>query len=95
MNTLIELPTFVLDSELELNYASALPSGAGHKKITVELFYKGEYKKFTAITDNMPDYDDATDIEDIKEKNIAFFNLISYKIQDEVFEWCCNIDEEI
>ncbi|WP_313214121.1 hypothetical protein [Soonwooa sp.] len=73
--------------EIELNHASQITAGYGHKKITVELCYEGEYKEFHAVTANMPDFDDAMDLEDYDEKQLALYNLIEYKIEDEVQEW--------
>lgn len=94
MKNLIELPTIAINSELELNYVSAKQSGYGHKTITVELFYKDQKKEFSHTTSNMPDYDDATDIEDYEEKNRALYDLISYSIEDQIAEWIQEIDSE-
>ena len=79
-------------SQVELNYANALTAGYGHKEITVELCYEGEYKTFKAVTNNMPGFDDAQDIEDYEEKQLALFELVDYKIEDEVSEWIAEID---
>jgi hypothetical protein len=76
---------------LEINWTNALTSGHGHKKITVELYFDGKYEKFNATTNNMPDYDDATDL-DGEDKDEALFNLIVYKIEDEIMEWIQNQD---
>lgn len=76
------------NQEIELNHASQITAGYGHKKITVELCYEGEeYKEFYAVTTNMPVFDDAMDLEDYEEKQLALYNLIEYKIEDEVQEW--------
>ena len=85
------LTTFVADKEIEIYHASALTSGYGHKKITVELSYNGEYQKFTATTNNMPGYDAATELEG-NEKYHAFYELIENQIIDEVAEWLENIE---
>jgi hypothetical protein len=73
--------------EIEIYHAGALTAGYGHKKITVELRYKDQNKTFAATTNNMPDYDAMTEIEDLSDKHIALYNLIRYQIADEVTEW--------
>ena len=92
MRNLIQLPTISINSELELNYVSVSQSGYGHKTITVELIYNGQKKEFKHTTNNMPDYDDATDIEDYEEKNRALYGLISYSIEDQISEWIYEIE---
>ena len=82
-----------LNTELEINYTQALTAGHGHKKITVELYLQGEYKTFSATTSNMPDYDDATELEG-SDKDEALFNIISYKIEDEVNEWIVEVENK-
>lgn len=82
-----------LNTELEINYTQALTSGYGHKKITVELYFQGEYKAFSATTSNMPDYDDATDLEG-SDKDKALFNIISNQIEDQVNEWIVEIENK-
>jgi hypothetical protein len=78
-------------TELEINYTQAITAGHGHKKITVELYFEGNYKTFTATTSNMPDYDDATDLEG-EDKDEALFNIISRQIEDEISEWVMEIE---
>ena len=85
------LTTFVADKEIEIYHASALPSGYGHKKITVELCYNNEYQKFSATTNNMPGYDAATELEG-DDKYHALYELIEFQIIDEVAEWLENIE---
>lgn len=80
------------EAQVELNYASAITAGYGHKEITAELCYEGEYKTFKAVTNNMPGYDDAQDIEDYEEKQVALFELIVYKIEDDISEWISEVD---
>ncbi len=75
-----------MKTEIEIYHASARPSGYGHKTITVELMYKGEAKEFSAITDNMPDYDAASELEGDEKRN-ALYKLIEHKISDSVDEW--------
>lgn len=71
--------------------ASSNSIGFGHKKITVELCYNGEYQKFTATTNNMPGYDAACELEG-DEKYLALYELIENQIIDEVAEWLENIE---
>ena len=73
--------------KIEVYYANALTAGYGHKKIEVELRYKGEYKTFKATTNFMPGYDAAMDIEDTEAKYVALYELIDTQIEDEVIEW--------
>lgn len=73
--------------EIEIYHAQALTAGYGHKKISVELRCKGQNKTFTATTNNMPDYDAMTEIEDVSDKYAAMFHLIRNSIADEVSEW--------
>jgi len=82
-----------IGTDLEINYTNALTSGHGHKKITIELFFQGEYKTFSATTSNMPDYDDATELEG-EDKDEALFNIIRYQIEDEVSEWVTEIENK-
>ena len=86
------LTVLVAEKELILNHVSSISSGYGHKKITVELMYNGECKTFYAITNNMPDYDAACELEG-EEKYHALYELIEHKILDEVAEWLENIEE--
>lgn len=81
-----KITVLVAEKELVLNHASSVPSGYGHIIITVELYYNGEYKKFTATTNNMPDYDKATELEG-NDRYHAFYKLIERLIIDEVAEW--------
>ena len=80
----------ILGTDLEINYTNAVTAGHGHKKITVELCYLGEYKKFTATTSNMPDYDDAMDLEG-EERDEALFLIIENQITDQVDEWIIEV----
>lgn len=86
------LKTFENGETLEINYANAMSAGSGHKRIEVELYYQGEYKKFDRVTSDMPGYDEAQDIEDMEEKYEAYYNLIAYRIDDEVNDWIEKID---
>jgi hypothetical protein len=82
-----------LNTELAIYYTKALTAGHGHKKITVELYLLGEYKTFSATTSNMPDYDEATELEG-SDKDEALFNIISMQIEDEVSEWISEIENK-
>lgn len=69
-------------------HASAVTSGYGHKKITVELMEEssGRTGTFTATTNYMTGYDAANELEG-QDKYEALFELIDSKIQDEVYAW--------
>lgn len=70
------------------------PSGYGHMKINVTLLNEEtkEFGKFSAVTNCMPDFDAANNIEDYEEKKMAFFQLIAAKIEGQVNEWIYEID---
>lgn len=70
----------------EVTYANAIFSGYGHQKITVELTVNGEAKKFSAVTNDMPSFDEATDFEG-QEKYDALYSIIESQIEDDVIEW--------
>lgn len=82
----VKLPTLYHAEPIELVYATSRHSGYGHKTITIELEYKGVKKDFHGTINNMPDYDDATELEG-DEKVVAFYNLISHKIEEMVQQW--------
>lgn len=75
-------------NEVKVIYADAVTSGYGHKKITVELEFKGETKKFTGITNFMPGFDAADELEG-QERYEALADLID--IDDQIAEWAFSI----
>lgn len=85
------ITTLNTEKEVSLNYASSMTSGYGHKKITVELECEGEYKDFSATTNNMQGFDNANDLEG-DDKYIAFFELIESEIEEEIMEWLSEIN---
>ena len=76
----------VNDQQLELHHADFVFSGYGHKKVTVELFFNGEYKKFSSTTTRVDLTDDASELEG-NERYAAIYDIISGKIEHEVIEW--------
>lgn len=73
--------------EFTINFASALPAGHGHQKITVEIVAdNGAKTGFSAKTNNMPDFDEATDKEG-QEKYEALFELVENSLDGEIAEW--------
>lgn len=68
--------------------AKSSPSGYGHYKITVELIeeFTGEAKSFNAVTNFMPGYDAANEL-DGQDKAEALYELIDNKIEDEIADW--------
>lgn len=80
--------------EVKLEYATAFSSGHGYKEIWVELSYNNQEQKFKSITDNMPGYDIATEIENANEYYHALYKLIEHKIVDKVVGWIENIEVE-
>lgn len=88
--TQFEIATTEKSSFFTINYADAITSGYGHKKITVEIEFEGEYEKFSATTSFMPDYDKAMDL-DGQEKYEALYACIEQDINEDVFEWLMSI----
>ena len=84
------LTTFLADKEIEIYHAYAKTSGYGHKEIIVEIAYNGEYQKFSAITNNMPSYDAATELEG-EDKYHALYEIIENQIIDNIAEWLENL----
>ena len=86
--------TTTQSQEFTIDYASALPSGYGHQKITVSVVSEnGDKKDFKATTNNMPDFDEATDLEG-QEKYEALFELVEYSLDGEISEWIYNLENE-
>lgn len=86
MNTTHNEPTIL--------WASAESAGYGHKKITVEMGYKGDRMHFSAITTNMPGFDEATDLEG-DEKTNALYSLVKSNIDEQVKDWVYTQFDEI
>lgn len=78
------------NKKVEIYYAMASFSGYGHKRITVELYYNGEYKEFKATTNNMPAYNEAMELEG-PNRYRALYRIIEHQIFDEVCEWLDNL----
>ena len=76
------------DLTIEVCHAYSRFNGYGHYNIIVELYCKqiDEYHTFEAVTNNMPDFDAAQELEG-QEKYDALFDIIKYEIQEEVTEW--------
>ena len=78
------------NQEVTVYYSSSLLAGYGHQKITVEMECNGEYKKFTATTNNMRGLDAAKEL-DQQEKYEALYELID--IDAEILDWVLEITE--
>ncbi|MDZ4059420.1 MAG: hypothetical protein U1D64_05180 [Bacteroidales bacterium] len=78
--------TTINGQEVEIWCAYSIPAGHGHKKIFVELVRMQSYKKFSATTNNMPAYDEATELEGSAQEE-ALYNIIASEIEDQVIEW--------
>lgn len=72
--------------KFECTYADSLPSGYGHRKVTVQIQCGDEVKKFQDVTTDMEGYDNASQLSG-QEKYDALYNLIAHKIDEEVFDW--------
>lgn len=86
--------TFIADKEVIIQHVSSISAGYGHKKITADLVYNGEAKKFNSTTTNMPAYDKVTDIEDSNDKQLALYYIIENSILDQASEWVESITED-
>ena len=81
--------------EFKIDYASAITAGYGHKKISVSVVTEnGDKKEFHHKTNNMPDFDDAMDLEG-QEKYEALFELVEYSLYDEISEWIDELENEV
>ena len=81
----------IMENLTTIHYASASFNGHGHQLITVELEMDGAYNEFKAITNNMPNFDLAMDL-DGQEKYNALFSIIEYKIEDQIEEWVIELN---
>lgn len=73
--------------DFTIDYASALTAGHGHQKIIASIVAaNGEKKDFRATTSNMPDFDEATDLEG-QAKSEALFELVESSLDGEISEW--------
>lgn len=80
------------DQDFTVNYASSLSSGHGHKKINALVVAEnGEKKEFHSVTSNMPDFDEATDLEG-QEKFDALFSLVESSLDGEIAEWIYSLE---
>lgn len=80
------------DIEVAINHVNWSFAGYGHKLITVELDYNGSIKTFGVKTSNMMAFDDASEIEDYNEKQMAMYNIISYKLNDIIADWIYELE---
>lgn len=79
--------------EFTIDYASSLPSGHGHRKITVSVIAEnGDKKDFSSITSNMHSYDEANDLEG-QEKYEALFEIIENDLDGKLTEWISSIED--
>jgi hypothetical protein len=78
------------NSEATVYYAGSLLSGYGHHKITVEMECNGEYKKFTATTNDMRGLDAAKEL-DRQDKYDALYELIASYINEEILNWVIDL----
>jgi len=80
-------------TDLEINYTQSTTAGHGHAKITVELFFQGEYKNFSATTSNMSDYDGVSELEG-GDKDEVLFSIVSHQLADQIYEWIMEIENK-
>ena len=76
-----------------IDHASATFSGYGHQRINVNVISEnGDKKEFHHTTNNMPDFDEATDKE-WQEKYEALFELVAMVLDDEISEWLTELNK--
>ena len=80
------LTSEIAEFEYIISHASSLSSGYGHREIFVTVNHEGQEKDFKAVTSNMHDYDEASDLEG-QEKYEALFELIESKIAGQIAQW--------
>ena len=78
-------------NEVEITYADAVSSGYGHKKITVEVNYNGQSKRFNAVTSCMPEFDRADELEG-QERYYALYSCVASSIDELVADWIFFMD---
>lgn len=78
--------------EITIYHASGITAGYGHKEITIEIEYNGEYRKFSAITNDMPGWDEANDLDDYDERKEALYELVEANIEGNIEEFIYDVD---
>lgn len=79
---------------IDITDVSASFAGYGHKKIRVTVLYKGIENTITATTSDMHSYGAATDLEDYEDRQMALYNMVAHKIEEQLFEWLRDTDLE-
>ena len=83
------------NQDFTIDWADALPAGHGHKTIDISVIYRDEKidqesKDFRSVTSNMPDFDEALDLEG-QEKYEALFELVQSDLEGKISEWIYEI----
>lgn len=79
--------------EFTIDYASAINAGYGHQKITASVVSeKGDKKEFWHKTNNMPDFDEANNLDYGQEKFEALYELVEFSLDGEISEWISEIE---
>lgn len=76
-------------NEFKIDHAYSLPHGHGFKQIIVTVVFDDKKTEMKTLTNNMPAYDDAMDL-DGQEKYEALFRLVSHILDCHIENW---IDE--
>ena len=69
-------------------------AGYGHRKITCYFEFAGVDFSISETTNDMHAFDRAMDIDDYKEREIALYDIIKHKIEEEILNEMYEIDEE-
>ncbi|MCW0518315.1 MULTISPECIES: hypothetical protein [Weeksellaceae] len=88
MNNTVEIS----GREVILESAIAKFKNHGCYQIKIELLYNEEKKSFSEITTSMSDLDEIREIEDLKERELALYELIQYKLESKLEEWIREAD---
>ena len=80
--------------DFTIDYASSLPAGYGHRKISVYVCDEnGNKKEFAATTNDMMGFDEANNLED-QEKWDALYELVENSLDGLIAEWISDNDNE-
>jgi hypothetical protein len=69
-------------------------AGYGRRKIICFFEHSGVDFSISATTNDMHAFDRAMDIDDYEERQIALYDIIKYKIEEEILSEMYEIDEE-
>lgn len=81
-------------NEVTLTGVTQRFAGYGRRKIICFFEHSGVNFSISATTNDMHAFDRAMDIDDYEERQIALYDIIKYKIEEEILSEMYEIDEE-